>query len=343
MPLTRSRPRLYFERHGAGEPILCLTGYGLSSAIFEPVLDLYTDELECILYDHRGAGRSAKPPWLTSMHELAADAVRLLDELGIGAAHLYGVSFGSMVAQEIAIRFPDRVLGLILGGSTCGGPRAVQPSPRALGGLGARMAAEAASTRGYGLLAPALFSARFRREHPDRVRELLAPFYAHRPPLRGVNSHWWASVYHDTYSRLPRISAPTLVMHGELDAMSPPANATLLAERIPGAELAVLEGCGHAYPLEAPERSRRIVAEWMDRHRPFEPGAAPSSRSRRIEPILRPLGLHAGALRTGVSLLARGSGSWAGAVGGRRATARREPQISAPPPERTQRPDRRGG
>lgn len=308
MPLTRSRPRLYYERHGAGEPVLCLTGYGLSAAIFEPVLDLYSSEWESILYDHRGAGRSAKPLWLTSMHQLAADAVRLLDELEVESAHLYGVSFGSMVAQEVAIRFPDRVRGMILGGATCGGPRAVQPSARGAGGLGGRMVAEAVATRGPGLLGPALFSERFRRSEPERVRELLRSFYAHRPPLHGINSHWWASVYHDTYSRLPRIAAPTLVMHGELDAMSPPRNAELLAERIPDAELAVLPGCGHAYPLEAPEHARRIFGEWMARRAPIPAGPPPTMAARRIEPLLRPLGLQIGAARTGASLVARAGG-----------------------------------
>lgn len=310
MPRTRSRPRLYFERHGAGEPILCLTGYGLSSAIFEPVLDLYSAEWEAILYDHRGAGRSEAPHWPTSMHQLAADAVRLMDELELDSAHLYGVSFGSMVAQEVAIHFPDRVRGLILGGGTCGGPRAYTPSPRGAGGLGGRMMAEALRTRGPGLLGPALLSPEFRRREPARTRELLAQFYLHRAPLRGINSHWWASVYHDTYSRLPRIKAPTLVMHGELDQMSPLANAELLARRIPDAELAVMEGCGHAYPLEAPEHAHQLFAEWMQRRAPIAPGPALPPRLRRIEPLLRPLSLHIAALRTGASLAAR--------VGGRR-------------------------
>ncbi|MGI8727551.1 MAG: alpha/beta fold hydrolase [Solirubrobacterales bacterium] len=308
MPLTRSRPRLYYERHGSGEPVLCLTGYGLSAAIFEPVLDLYSSEWEAVLYDHRGAGRSEAPPWLASMHQLAADAVRLLDELEIEAAHVYGVSFGSMVAQEVAIRFPDRVRGLVLGGATCGGPRAYQPDARGLGGLGARMLVEAVGSRGPGLLGPALLSEQFRRSEPERTRELLRPFYAHRARLRGINSHWWASVYHDTYSRLPRITAPTLVMHGELDAMSPLANAELLARRIPDAELAVLAGCGHAYPLEAPERSHAIFAGWIERRSPIAPGPPPARRSRLTEPLLRPLGLHAGALRTGFSLAARLAG-----------------------------------
>ncbi|MGI8726476.1 MAG: alpha/beta fold hydrolase [Solirubrobacterales bacterium] len=310
MPLTRSRPRLYYERHGAGEPVLCLTGYGLSGAIFEPVLDLYSAEWEAILYDHRGAGRSDKPPWLTSMHQLAADAVRLLDELELDSAHLYGVSFGSMVAQEIAIHFPDRVRGLILGGATCGGPRGYQPPARGVAGLGAAMMAEAVRSRGPGLLGPLLFSAEFRRREPARMRQLLRPFYAHRAPLHGINSHWWASVYHDTYSRLPRIKAPTLVMHGELDAMSPLANAKLLASRIPDAELAVLKGCGHAYPLEAPARAHEIFADWMERRSPIVPGPAPPARIRRLEPLVRPFSLHTGALRTGVSLAAR--------LGGRR-------------------------
>src|SRR3954468_3286593 len=127
--------RLYYERRGRGEPVLLITGFAISAAVFEPVLRDYTGRFECILYDHRGTGRSPAPARPTSMSQLAADAAGLLDALGVASAHVYGVSMGGMVAQELALRFPHRVRGLVLGSTTPGGPRAARPAARELTAL----------------------------------------------------------------------------------------------------------------------------------------------------------------------------------------------------------------
>ena len=293
--------RLYWERHGSGAPLLWITGFTISSEVFRPILPLYDRDFDCVLYDNRGSGRSRSAPALTSMPQLAADAAGILDHAGLESAHVYGLSMGGMIAQELALRFPHRVRGLILGGTTPGGPLAAGPTIGKLPGLGGAMAS---ATR-FGPrhpLAGALFSERFRREHPDEVRRLLIPFRAHRPPLTGMAAHWWATVYHDTVSRLRRIQAPTLVIHGEEDAMASITNARMLAERIPDAELAIVPGAGHAYPLEEPEASLQILKQWLERRGEIAPGTAPSAREERWEPVTRRLGLPIGALRTGGSL-----------------------------------------
>ena len=296
--------RLYYERHGAGAPLLWITGFTISAEVFRPVLPLYEHRFESIVYDNRGSGRSGAPIRLTSMHELAADAAGLLDRLGIGSAHVYGLSMGGMVAQELALRFPERVRGLILGATTPGGPLAALPTLRELATLGAAMAG-GARRPGRPWLAGAVFSERFRREHPERVRELLAHFRRHRARPHGVTAHWWASVYHDTVARLPAIQAPTLVLHGSEDAMAPVANAQLLAERIPDAELRLVAGAGHAYLLERPEESYALVADWLDRRGEIAPGRPRGAAAARWDRATRPLGLPIGALRTGASLAQR--------------------------------------
>jgi pimeloyl-ACP methyl ester carboxylesterase len=281
---------------------MLVTGFTISAAIFEPILPLYEERFRCVVYDHRGSGRSDKPPLLTSMAELAGDAVRVLDELGIESAHVYGLSMGGMVAQEMAIRFPERVRGLVLGCSTSGGPRAIRPSLRELGALGAG-SVRALREPGRPWLSAALFSDTFRREQPERVRELLRYFAAHRAPPYGAFAHLMASVYHDTTSRLHLIEAPTLVMHGEEDAMAPLDNARLIAARIPEASLVVVPGAGHAYGLERPELSRDLVFEWLDERGSISPGVARSGVVAAAEPLTRALGLPIGALRTGGSLV----------------------------------------
>ena len=306
MPYALKRPRLWYERTGSGEPLLLITGFTISSAVFEPILPLYGERFDCITYDNRGSGRSGAPLLATSMPELAADAARLLDALGIESAHVYGLSMGGMIAQELALRFPERVRGLVLGGTTPGGPRALRPGLGELGALGAGTAG-ALREPGRPWLASWLFSPEFRREQPDRVRDLLAHFDRHRAPLHGALAHWWASVYHDTVSRLPRIQAPTLVLHGERDAMAPIGNARLLAERIPDAELRLVPEAGHAYLLERPEASFELMTDWLDARGPIAAGRPHGGLTRRAEPLSRALGLPIGAMRTGASLIGLGA------------------------------------
>lgn len=283
---------LHWERHGSGEPLLFVTGFTISASVFEPLLDLYTRRFECLLYDHRGTGRSGRSLRPTSMPELAADAVDVLARMGVDSAHVYGLSMGGMVAQELAIRFPERVRGLVLGATTPGGPRALRPK----GGEIVSLA--------RGGLARALFSDEFRRDHPERVRELLPYFGRHRSRAAALMSQSLATVYHDTLSRLPLIQAPTLVLHGACDAMAPLGNARLLAERIPDAELRVVPGAGHAFPLERPEITFRLLTDWLDRRGPIAPGRPYTGLLAAGERFTRAFGLPVGAARTGASLAA---------------------------------------
>ena len=294
-----SATRLHVQREGSGEPLLWITGFAISSEIFSPVIHTYAADFDCIRYDNRGAGRSPAPWRVTSIPELAGDAVRLLDALGIDSAHVYGLSMGGMIAQEVAIRFPDRVRGLVLGATSHGGPRAVLPSPRIVAALTSRGAPTAVRAE---LVGRAVFSDQFRAQEPALVQRYLGLLGQHRTSARGLVSHLTASTYHDTRARLGRIQAPTLVMHGGADQLTPVANARLLADAIPDAELAVLPGCGHGYLLEQPDQSHRRFDAWLAGRSPVVPGAPLTGLAASAEPLTRHLGLAVGMLRTGRSL-----------------------------------------
>jgi 3-oxoadipate enol-lactonase len=296
-----SATRLHVERSGAGEPLLWITGFAISSEIFAPVIDDYAAEFDCIRYDNRGAGRSDVPWKPTSIPELAADAVRLLDALGLDSAHVYGLSMGGMVAQELALRFPQRMRALVLGGTWHGGPRAVLPSPRVAAALTSRGAPAAVRAE---LVGRALFSEGFRTQHPDQVARHLRNLAAHPASLRGLALHLTATTYHDTRARLPRIAAPTLVMHGEADELTPVRNARLLAELIPDATLELLPGAGHGYLLEQPAEAHRRFTSWLAARSPVLAGRPLRGVAARAEPVTRHLGLQVGALRTARSLVA---------------------------------------
>jgi pimeloyl-ACP methyl ester carboxylesterase len=249
---------LYYERHGAGEPLLLVTGWTISAAVFEPVLDRYSEHFECIVYDHRGSARS-KGVGPSTMGALADDAARLLTSLRIPRALVYGLSMGGMVAQEVALRHPGRVRGLVLGGTSSGGAFAPRVGPRELisiarGGFSERS-----------LRAPVLFSPEFRREHPERVRELIHQFKLNRSSAATIGAQTVAAARFASTLRLGRVRAPTLVMHGERDQLVPLAAGRMLASRIPDAELAIVPGAGHAYALEAPQESLDLLLDWYER------------------------------------------------------------------------------
>ena len=273
--------RLYCEEHGAGEPLLLITGFTISAAVFEPVLDRYAERFRCIVYDNRGAGRTRAPRRPTAMPELAADAAGLLERLGVHSAHVYGLSMGGMVAQELALRFRERVRGLVLGGTTPGGALAPRPGP------GGRRDPRGRPRRAGALAGAVLAGVPPRAARAGRELVGTSPRPAARPP-RSARRRWPRRLH--AVSRLGRLRAPTLVMHGECDALAPLANARVLAARIPDAELAIVPGAGHAYALERPETSYRLLTAWLDRRGAIAPGAPRRGVLARAEPLTRPFG-----------------------------------------------------
>ena len=243
---------LYFETHGdrGAEPIVLLEGMGGDIPGWRRNIPTLAEELFVVAYDFRGNGRSDAPDEPMTIATFVEDTTALLDHLGLDSAHLYGQSFGGMVAQEIALSRPERVRTLILAATHCGGRHAIR--------------AEAKTPKDKPYLA--LYAPAFARAHPDHVEEdvLVGSQNPQRP--HAGKRQWEAMREFDSYERLPDIRAPTLILHGTEDQMVPVANARLLAERIPGAELVLLEGAGHVYHSEQPERADRAVLEFIRRN-----------------------------------------------------------------------------
>jgi 3-oxoadipate enol-lactonase len=306
---THTRPRLYVTDRGIGEPVLMITGWTVSSAVFEPVADLYLAHVRVVAYDHRGAGRSAAWPAPVSMAMLAADAARVLDDRGIARAHVVGLSMGAAVALELAVRMPQRVKSLVLIGGGAGGPTMALPNVRVAAGEVGLVLRDTARHR-HAWPAAVLFSPRFRDQHPDKVAEYMPFFARHRAPPWMTGWQALAIACFGRRASLARVRAPTLVLHGECDVMAPVANARLLAAGIPGAELRVVPGAGHAVPLEHPAASARRLVDWVHRHADAEP-TAPRPLEAVGERLTRPFSLPAGTLRNtrdGVARLTRTHG-----------------------------------
>ncbi len=242
---------LHWESTGTGDPVLLITGLGLSGGAWWRTVPVLSRSLRVIVFDNRGVGRSRARFHSYTTEAMADDAVSVLDMAGIERAHVYGFSLGGMVAQQLVLRHPGRVRSLVLGATHAGGPRAVRPDQEVIGffrrraSMPAKEAARASVPFNYG--------PRCRREHPDRIAEDIRRRLAHPFAEQAYRAQICAAALHNCHRRLRRIEAPTLVVHGRHDRVIPVANAELLTERIPGAELRILEEAGHLYPTEQPE------------------------------------------------------------------------------------------
>jgi pimeloyl-ACP methyl ester carboxylesterase len=251
---------LYYERRGDGEPLLLIQGLGGNSLHWgEGFLSGLEEDFELILFDNRGAGRSAALAGEHTIADLAGDALGLLDALEIERAHVVGISMGGMVAQELALAAPERVRTLTLGCTFPGGPEATMTDMAVVGMLAEAVLSgdqERTLRVGYEVMIAAEYGAQ--EGAYELYSELAGQYQAPVPVLMAQLS---AIMGHDTSERLKEIAAPTLVIHGTEDRLLVAANGELLAKLIPGARLELLEGSGHMFFWEQPERSARLVRE----------------------------------------------------------------------------------
>ena len=246
---------LAYEITGTGDPLLLISGQALDRAMWGGVAPLLAQSFQVIRYDARGTGASGKPDTPYSTRLFAADAVSILDAAGLPRAHVYGFSMGGRVGQYIAIDHPDRVGALILGATGPGGHHAI-PKPPDIDAMLLRGPRSAIAAEFY---APA-----FLATHPD-------VFVTPKLPPHARRLHFAASEAHDAWDDLPRITAPTLVIHGTADRMSDPRNGALLAECIPGARLALIEGAKHGYIDEYSDEALALVTGFLHQHRLEQP------------------------------------------------------------------------
>jgi 3-oxoadipate enol-lactonase len=252
------RTRIHWESEGDGPPVLLIMGLGLSGGAWWRTVPVLSRALRVITFDHRGIGRSESPAPAYTIEAMADDVVCVIDDLGLDAVHVYGFSLGGMVAQQVALRHPERVRALVLGATHPGGRRVAHPEAEVVAFFQRRLtmqseeAAWASVQYNYG--------ARCRATQTDRIAEDIAVRLRNPFSVRAYRAHLYAASLHNTYGRLGRIEAPTLVVHGAEDRMIPVANAHLLAEGIPGAQLQILEGSGHLYPTDEPFVDARIGA-----------------------------------------------------------------------------------
>ena len=264
---------LYYEEHGSGDPLVLIMGLAADSMAWLFQIPDFSKGYRTIVFDNRGVGRSSKPPGPYSIHQMADDTAGLLDVLGIARTHVVGVSMGGMIAQELALRHPQRVRGLVL---ACTYPepdadveRQRQFSTTELGGTitaGGEVQIDVSALdpmRFFQQLLPLAFSEQFIANELPKLIELFSGALQYGFSLEAILGQVAAVMSHKATDRLHHITSPTLVITGDADRLVSPANSDILAKHIPGARLVKVSGGSHGFNFETPEVFNREVLSFL--------------------------------------------------------------------------------
>jgi pimeloyl-ACP methyl ester carboxylesterase len=252
--------KLYWDEQGRGEPILLIMGLGYPSCLWHRIRPVLSRQFRTVALDNRGVGLSDVPQGPYSIATMASDAAAVLDAAGVSTAHVFGISMGGMVAQEFALQYPARTRSLILGCTSAGGPSAVRAE---------RKVADILMVRGMTLeqareaILPYIYDADTPKE---KIEEDLSLRRRWLPSLEGYTAQLQGILAWEGYSRIAQITAPTLVIHGKSDALVPPGNGELIAARIPGAKLVLLNHASHLFITDQPQAAQKEILEFLLSH-----------------------------------------------------------------------------
>lgn len=263
---TNGGNEIWWDSAGEGEPLILAMGHAWDSRMWWRVLPALTAKHRVLWFDNRGIGRTRWDGKPFGIGDLAADAFAVMDAAGIERAHVYGMSMGGLTVQEMALSRPERVRSAVLG--CTGAFSSESPRDSRIEPLKARIPVWLVAR----LLPSALYGP---RADPSARAEDLRLMRSANEPAKGKLAQSRAVAAHHTLERIHAISAPTLVLHGTHDKALPMERAQELVDRIPGAELVVLQDAGHNYLADADDTATREVLAFLSRH------AAPLGESQQ--------------------------------------------------------------
>jgi len=264
--------RLRTSVRGTGSPLLVLTGIGASlelSAPFERALNSH--RVQTLALDAPGAGESSQYQRPRRMPGLARTVERTLEALGYDQVDVLGVSFGGVLAQQLAHQAPQRVRRVVLAATAAGVPGlgGVPGSPRALLALATPRRYQ--SPDYYRRIAGALYGGKARRD-PDALLYGSIARFSEAPSLRGYLAQLYAISFWTGLPWLWRLRQPTLVLAGDDDPIVPVINGRILTRVIPNARLEIIRGGGHLFLLERPTELAALIAAFLTTEEKGGPG-----------------------------------------------------------------------
>jgi 3-oxoadipate enol-lactonase len=265
---------LYYEEHGSGDPLLLIMGLAADSQAWMFQIPDFAAKYRTVVFDNRGVGRSAKPSGAYSIHQMADDAEGLLAHLGIERAHVVGVSMGGMIAQELALRHPQRVRSLVL---ACTYPEPDEKVEQQrlftvsqLGGSigdGGNVQIDLSTINPMMFmqqLLPTVFNQDFIMRELPKLMQIFSGALQYGFSLEAILGQVSAVMGHRSRDRLHQIGVPTMVITGDADLLISPANSDVLAAEIPGARLVKVPGGSHGFNFETPDVFNREVLGFLE-------------------------------------------------------------------------------
>ena len=254
--------KIAYDTRGSGPPLVLIMGYRLNAHAWPlGFIEALAQRFTVVFFDNRGTGASDKPTFGYEISNMARDVCGLMDHLKIARANVLGYSMGGAIAQEFARQFPDRISGLVLCATTCGGPRATYAPPsvvrvmRELDGLKPEEIARQ--------IWKVTYSPGYLENHRELAEDQMRREIATPTPLHAADLQFQAFAEFDCSKALPTIQAPTLVLTGDLDQLVSPQNSKLVASLIPRASLIIIPGCGHRMMWEATDECVWFVTEFL--------------------------------------------------------------------------------
>jgi pimeloyl-ACP methyl ester carboxylesterase len=263
---------LYYESHGRGEPLILIPSTAFSGEVWKPSQLPLAEFLNLVLHDPRGCGRSVATQKVYTIEQMAADVVALMDHLGLSSAHLLGHSMGGRIALSLAQNFPGRVKSLIMAASGSG--PAARTGADCVTGLPHRLVVELVEMGFEKFIyhevceSDTFFTKEYRERNRDKVHDFFKLVWATHAKLPEfvhlcIARHNWEGTH-----RLGDVNVPTLVVIGDQDTVGSNhvAQSEVLAKRIPGAQMKVLQGQSHGFFWQAPEETNAMILEWVKKH-----------------------------------------------------------------------------
>ena len=219
-----------------------------------------------IIFDNRGAGESTAGTKEFSINQFANDTIGLLDALNIERADILGSSMGSFIAQELALKYPNRVNNLILSASSCGGNEAVPPGPQVLQAFDMMTSnmSSPPTQEDIDRITSTLFPPEWFSANPNYQNYISLPQESVSPEiLQRQNEAIISWITIGTCNALSNITQPTLVLVGTDDIWTPAANSLMIAERIPGAWLVQIKDAGHGLMYQYPDKFSNVISTFL--------------------------------------------------------------------------------
>jgi pimeloyl-ACP methyl ester carboxylesterase len=249
-----------YRIYGNGYPVVVIMGYGSTMKLWDPVLiRALSAHYKLIIFDNRGMGNTEAGLRPFSIEQFADDTAGLMVALNIQQAHVLGWSMGGIIAEEVALRHPDKVNKLILYAAHCNA-NLFPPAPEVI----QRLTDMSGSPQEQGMrFISTLFPPDWLRSNQERIKEIFYRPLGSTPPETMNKQSMAIGKWRGCCDRLGKINNSTLIITGAEDILVPPQNARYLAEKVPHARLVSYENGGHGLMFQYPEKFSETVIDFL--------------------------------------------------------------------------------